>query len=112
MTLDTASIVTILGLLGGGGILGLLGKLYALRKALDDKQDSKACGICRKEIDALLSTMREEVHARANQRDIDAHAAILADHGKSLAVLEANLQALTESTHRIERMVEKLVAQQ
>jgi hypothetical protein len=112
MTLDTASIVTILGLLGGGGILGLLGKLYGLRKSLDDKQSAEKCRECHKALETTLGNLRDEVHARANQRDIDAHAAILADHGKSLAVLEANLQALTESTHRIERMVEKLVAQQ
>lgn len=112
MTLDTGSIIAILSVLGGGGILGLLAKGYSVAKSIDDKQDAKACATCRKELDAALVAMRDEIHARAAQRDIDAHAAILADHGKSLAVLEANLQALTESTHRIERMVEKLVAQQ
>ena len=111
MSPDYQTIGAVLAVLGGGGLLGLLGKLYSLRKTIDDKQDAKDCATCRKEIDALLVTLRDEVHTRANKSDLAAHAAILADHGKSLAVLEANLQALTESTHRIERMVEQLVAQ-
>jgi len=109
MSLDTQTLGIILGLLGGGGLLGLLGKAYAKMKQLDDKQDKSACLLCRKEIDSLFIAVREEIHTRAHKSEVIAHAALLAEHGKSLAVLEANLRALADSMHRVERLVEQLV---
>ena len=80
-----------------------------LRRAVEGAQPKAACLVCRREVEASLTALKDEVHNRAHKSEVIAHAALLAEHGKSLAVLEAHLQALNDSMHRIERLVEQLV---
>jgi hypothetical protein len=113
LTISTGTVVTILGILGGGGILGLVGKLYALRKQLDDKRDEKSCTICRSEVDARLQGvkdwMTEALDDRASKNEVTAHAALLAQHSTELEVLKTKLDALGQSSKRVEQLLERLL---
>jgi hypothetical protein len=56
-----------------------------------------------------LQLLRDELHTRANKAEVDAHGVVLSEQAKSLAVLQTQLSALSESMRRVEQMVERLV---
>jgi hypothetical protein len=124
LTISTGTLSVILGILGGGGLLGLLGKIYALRKTIDDKRDEKSCVICRGEVDArvqaikdlmsvafddLRKELNEALDKRASKAEVIAHTTLLAQHTTELEVLKTKLDVLTESSKRNESMLERVL---
>ena len=71
LTISTNMLLTILGLLGGGGLLGLLGKLFDLKKKLDDKRDEKDCVACRDALAERIQKLSDELRERPWRSSVD-----------------------------------------
>jgi hypothetical protein len=84
-----------------------------LRKTVDEAQPKAACVACRKEVDAMLASLRDALkdglHERARTETVQRMGFGLETAQKSIAVIEAQLAALTESNHRIEAQLERLL---
>jgi hypothetical protein len=98
---EVALLASVAGLLGAAG--GVLGRWYSFRKMIDDKQDASRCATCRKEVDAKIAGLREELRGETSK-----YGAAQAELGKTLAVLQAKLEMMDQTLHEVRQDVRVL----
>jgi hypothetical protein len=97
------------------GIFTLSGKLYSIRKMLDDKLNGTDCIRCRNDMEALIQhakdQFREEVQDRARETTVARHTESI--DALKLAVVEIQTQAkaICSTVEELKQMVQMLIQQ-